>query len=471
MRSAITIILTSVFFLFAFVGCNKWKDKWFQDYYPPSKGVDFCRITEVRQSAGPLVTDRTGAFYYSSNGNLDSVVFNDDRGIVHYWKYNAQNVLEEYRESFNHNITDFRTLHKYASQNGKVIRDTAWLEGASGYIIEVWALEYDSKGRVIRETGHRIDAEAPGMTLPEKVYVYNAEGNLIDATGYNIFDNEINFLRTNQVLQFIDRDYSMNNEKSYLLGYTPYHLPVGFRPPAGDTFLGGDCPARISYSCVPRPPGDGQKNDCQIVFLKHILPSDNRIWEGTVFFTPDGRPMTLQYWDKKFNSEASVYVFEYDTKRRLVAFSTNIGIYRYETHSYDYVGDRVTTDSFYTDIEEITQISTFQYDNQNRIVKEDIHVTERYGLPVSEYNSKTYTYDNRGNLINNVVSSYDNKVNYLRTDPAWMLIHRNFSKNNPNYVTQYNNKQLPLGFSTSTNGFLVFKDPIEIRYTCGERVK
>jgi hypothetical protein len=113
MNNNTAIMLTAITVVYSFAACNKFKDVWHPVYQDPQKEFDICRITQIHQTAGPLVPDRTGTFYYGGNGNLDSVVF-DDGGIVHYWKYDKHDVLVEYRSAFNHDITDFITLHRYA---------------------------------------------------------------------------------------------------------------------------------------------------------------------------------------------------------------------------------------------------------------------------------------------------------------------------------------------------------------------
>jgi len=466
MKKNAFLILTVVAAIYMLAACNKFKDIWYPVFQNPQKEFDLCRITQIHQSAGPLVPDRTGNFYYSSRGNLDSVVF-DDGGIVHFFKYDSHNVLVEYRDAFDHDITDFKTLHRYASENGRVIRDTTWSEGASGYIIAVWSLQYDSKGRVVRETGVRIDDEAPGEVLNDKVYVYDERGNLV---GGGPYDDEVNYLRTNKVLQFVHRNYSMNNEAPFVLGYTPYHLPSGFRMLDYGSFLGGSLPTKLTYSCEPIPPVVSQRKDCQITYVKQMSGTD--AVDGNIFYTPEGRPLSVQYKSPKYPVEASIHRFIYGKRGELTGYEIIEGVVAQARHSYGYTGNRITVDTFYYSRSyEFIQISTLQYDNQGRITREDVKVIERDFIPVNESSTKQFVYDDRGNLVSPLVTAYDNKVSYLRTDPLWMFIHRNYSKNNPQGVTGYNDKNLPLGFNKNSFSFLDFGQPVEIRYLCPDRVR
>ena len=466
MRKNAAIILSVMAIIYSFTGCNKLMDKWYVEYQSPQKNYNLCRIIEIYQNAGPLTRGRTGTFYYSPNGNLDSVVF-DDRGIVHYWKYDGQNVIVEYRDAFDHDLTDFITLHKYASENGRVVRDTTWLEGASGYIVQVWTIHYDDKGRVIRETGVRIDDEAPGAVLDDRVYLYNEEGNLVNGGTY---DNEINFLRTNKVLQFVHRNYSMNNMSAFVLGYNEFHLPVGFRMLENGSFLNGELPMKLSYSCVPIPPVAIHKDECRLAYVKQM--SGNISFNANFYYTPEGLPLSVQYVQSTFNSESNIHRFQYNKHNKLISYQIFDGIYAFTRHSYGYAGNKIILDTLYSDLgEQYLQISRLEYDSKGRIIKEDIQVIERNFAPVSELSTRQYDYDSNGNLVSPLVTSYDNKVNYLRTDPLWMFIHRNYSKNNPQGVTQYNNKDLPLGFTEKVFGFLDFGEPVEIEYKCPESIR
>lgn len=456
-------MLTAITVIYSFAACNKFRDVWYPPYQDPQREFDICRITQIHQAAGPLVPDRTGTFYYGRKGSLDSVVF-DDGGIVHYWKYDDHDVLVEYRSAFNHDITDFKTLHRYAAENGKVIRDTSWSEGASGYIIAVWSLEYDNKGRVIREKGIRIDDEAPGTVLDDKVYVYDDRGNL---DGRGEYDNEVSYLRTNKVLQFVHRNYSMNNPVALVLGYTPYHLPSGFRWIDDRSILDASIPTSITYSCAPIPPVGNQQRNCKLTLVKQGTET-----YANFYYTPEGLPLSVRYKSAKTGFDYNIHRFSYNNQGKLLRYEIFDGFYAFTWHSYGYTGNRITVDTFYTDIsEQLLQVSQLQYDNIGRIIKEDIHVIEREFVPVSEFRTKQYAYDDRGNLISPLVTTYDDKVSYLRTDPLWMFIHRNYSRNNPQGATAYNGNNLPLGLSEPGYAFLDDGQPAEIQYSCGEKRK
>jgi hypothetical protein len=121
--------------------------------------------------------------------------------------------------------------------------------------------------------------------------------------------------------------------------------------------------------------------------------------------------------------------------------------------------------------EQFLQISKLQYDNEGRIIKEDIHVIERNLLPVSETITKQYVYDNRGKFSKSPGDNLRQQGQLFEDRSAVMFIHRNYSQNNPQGVTQYNSENLPLGFTAKVFGFLQFGEPAEIEYLCPESVQ
>lgn len=81
---------------------------------------------------------------------------------------------------------------------------------------------------------------------------------------------------------------------------------------------------------------------------------------------------------------------------------------------------------------------TYQYDQQNRMT----------GL-TDMFTTRTFTYNADGNLTTNEygdVLTYDNKVNWARTDPFLQFIYHDYSRNNPVGATSYNKYGLPLEY-------------------------
>ena len=98
-------------------------------------------------------------------------------------------------------------------------------------------------------------------------------------------------------------------------------------------------------------------------------------------------------------------------------------------------GPEETTRNFaYTD---------YVYDAQNRIVGETDSIFNAGAFFFLE--KITYEYDSKGNRVV-FQTSYDNKLNPLRTNKIWMFVTKNYSVNNPFVANSYNSNSLPLSF-------------------------
>jgi hypothetical protein len=109
------------------------------------------------------------------------------------------------------------------------------------------------------------------------------------------------------------------------------------------------------------------------------------------------------------------------------------------------VGDTIRTagQARYGQITFASQITieSFVYDAEKRIVQ--ISATGTFPTP-----TRNFTYDANGNLVLAGVT-YDTRKNYRQTNKVWMLVDRNYSKNNPFIATQYNAEGYPTLFPAS----------------------
>lgn len=138
--------------------------------------------------------------------------------------------------------------------------------------------------------------------------------------------------------------------------------------------------------------------------------------------------------------------FRYNSKRQLTDYIgayTN-GTFQYWT-TYVYTGDRITRDTTFIFGTLGTRptgyydyyLTEYEYDSYNRITKV-VSVSHSGGGGIGS----TYTYGADGNLVNG--ETYDNKVNFRRTNKIWMFLERNYSVNNAKPGMSYNSNQLPL---------------------------
>lgn len=194
-----------------------------------------------------------------------------------------------------------------------------------------------------------------------------------------------------------------------------------------------------------------QNNPDSIIFDDGLSSNGDPTIIRDVYFTYNSdNKLTRVYYPRYYGEGSNSY--SYDSNGRIYSDTTRI---------LD-VGAR----EYY--------ISYPTYDNYGRVISEEIYVYESGGFTYYDnpiHRTVTYNYDNKGNLVRNrspftqepVV--YDNKINYLRTNEIWMFLARNYSRNNPNAASGYNQAGLPLGFRNGVVfSFLGFGDPYEIQY-------
>lgn len=151
------------------------------------------------------------------------------------------NTREEYGELFwewhRFKYDNKNRIYMDSVYNIGIIGDNPLPHPTGPRFVVITHFEYDHKGRIIKETANYDD----GHPWYVKVYIYDNRQNLAkkvtinpptghaDTTYYGPYDNKINFLRTNKVWQFLNRDYSENNQIAAVT-YNKYGLPLKFRP-------------------------------------------------------------------------------------------------------------------------------------------------------------------------------------------------------------------------------------------------
>lgn len=167
-----------------------------------------------------------------------------------------------------------------------------------------------------------------------------------------------------------------------------------------------------------------------------------------LFTYNNGKPVSLVY--NQIATGFQNYYFQYDKLGRLksyrMRYSENDPMEEV-VHVYGYdANNRIVSDTIPG-----FNVSTFTYDSQQRIIKENI----RYNNPNIPTRNRTFTYDNRGNLAvaGWKSSSYDNKVSIFRSNPVFQFIFRNYSRNNAAPQAKYNSKGLLLSMNPANDDF------------------
>jgi hypothetical protein len=205
--------------------------------------------------------------------------------------------------------------------------------------------------------------------------------------------------------------------------------------------------------------------DCK---LRNIIDD----WGISAITYTNGNPISVLYKNGGATGFPEYY-FYYDRQGRLKELFQDGFPEARHRYGYD-ANNRIVTDTLthFPSSPEISDIyvSTFTYDNQGRIIKENIRNLYYHGEPLKPTRNPTYTYDNRGNLAvaGWKSSSYDNKVSIFRSHPVFQFIFRNYSRNNAAPEAKYNSKGLPTSIQNLNDIFFNSWPTAKIRigYDC-----
>jgi len=224
---------------------------------------------------------------------------------------------------------------------------------------------------------------------------------------------------------------------------------------------------------VPAPP---EPEECRITgmtysggILKNMIATANYTYNNAgnplsvlVSSSGTGNPHSLFFYDQynRLTDYISTYKEFTDPANMPASFAFEVWIryvYADLNPSSMPVRDTVRIFGIYTngkyDFINSMRVETLTYDSEGRIVRPE-------------------GYDANGNLNIRGVT-YDNKINYRRTNKVWMLVDKNFSVNNPLTATAYNSAGYPLTFpdppppNFNTDFFLLREVGIRtISYSC-----
>ena len=204
--------------------------------------------------------------------------------------------------------------------------------------------------------------------------------------------------------------------------------------------------------------------NCQVKKLTYYRESDPIAVNAVFSYNSHGQPTKVVY-DYIATGRPNI-VFKYDHSGRLTDYIAPYDNNNYEVwFKYEYDGSgRIVSDTqfvFGQYIDSVPLPSTYlaapgfyEYDIWGRVTQETRH------YPMSNVQVWQYEYNSAGNLsaiksfFNGVpagtenITTYDTKVSVLRTNPVWMFLERNYSKNNKIAATSYNSKGLPTHFNS-----------------------
>lgn len=171
------------------------------------------------------------------------------------FKYDQWHRLRQYRGEYSNGSFEFWHFYGY-DQNGRIGVDTMYALGSMStgaptnyFERTISKIHYDAQGRIIKIMSH---AQIGGYHY-ENNYTYDANGNLVYPPGFGIvYDNKENINRTNDIWQFLNRDYSKNNPYT-ASAYTPSGFPTVINVSRAPLFLNefNLAHSQIGYGCRP----------------------------------------------------------------------------------------------------------------------------------------------------------------------------------------------------------------------------
>lgn len=170
--------------------------------------VDGCRIEKIIPVT-PTYGD-SAVFTYNQSGDPVSMTTSNENLV---FKYDGHNRLTEVGDYYNNGFYQYWHHYIYNHQN-VIVADSLYDSGpllngvpASHFYIHYVTFNYDAQGRIIQK---RDSASNGGPFNPIVInYVYDSKGNLENGASY---DDKISLRRTNKIWEFIDQNYSLNNE-------------------------------------------------------------------------------------------------------------------------------------------------------------------------------------------------------------------------------------------------------------------
>lgn len=182
---------------------------------PPPIMPTYCRIESIWEHPGQ--SDQKFILVLYDEFENPIIVTQPNVGTGHPYrtfKYDQLHRLRQYRGEYANGNYEF--WHFYGLDlNGRIGVDTQYVLGAMGptgplsyFERTIHQYTYDAQGRIIKV----VSDQQLNPSHTETNYSYDAAGNLVYPPAWGVvYDNKRNYNRTNDIWQFLNRDYSMNN--------------------------------------------------------------------------------------------------------------------------------------------------------------------------------------------------------------------------------------------------------------------
>ena len=212
---------------------------------------------------------------------------------------------------------------------------------------------------------------------------------------------------------------------------------------------------------------DPDSVSCSIKHITTQLSTEEQAI-GTVAYNDAGNPVSFTYnIERAYELTPRYFFYDSDNKltRYTVAYDSELNI---QDHRYGYSGNTIIADTATYRLTGYTVVlSTFEYDSKGRIAVENQELIDGEGDPDS-WGRVVYEYDANGNRVFGDGYTFDNKVNFRRTNDVWMFITRDYSQNNLIGATAYNEQGLPVQFDNSKDPLFFTGPLVSIDYDCND---
>jgi hypothetical protein len=218
----------------------------------PTTGL-YCRIESIWENPGAM-DERFWLIGYDDFENPTFITTPlPSTGLpFRTFKYDSWHRLSEYRGEYSNGHFETWSFYGY-DLNGRIGSETRYSLGTLGEVPTNYFLktlinyEYDGQGRITRAYGTFIPTMGTGGSFDDH-YSYDGAGNLV-RPGV-VYDNKQNMNRTNDIWQFLRRDYSMNNPFSASV-YNATGFPTTISQPVGSApwIMSDLSNCQIGYGC------------------------------------------------------------------------------------------------------------------------------------------------------------------------------------------------------------------------------